>query len=59
MKDDILLVKELHREFIYLLIRFINVMPALSLWAYGCRGDKRVAWLTCVFSSGGTDRICA
>ena len=33
MKDDILLVKKLHGEFIYLLIRFINAMPAVSLWA--------------------------
>ena len=33
MRDDILLVKKLHGELIYLLIRFINAIPAVGLWA--------------------------
>lgn len=43
MKDDILLVKDPHREFIFLLIRFRDMMPAISLQASGCRGDKRIS----------------
>lgn len=37
MKDDILLVKKLHGEFIYLLIRFIS---AMLLLAFGHKNDE-------------------
>ena len=30
MKDGTLLVKDLHREFIFSLIRFVNVVPAVT-----------------------------
>lgn len=40
MKDDILLVEDLPREFVFLPIRFRSMTPAISLQASGCRGDK-------------------
>lgn len=43
MKDDIVLVQDLHRELTDLLIRFIDVYATVSLWAYGYEVTKPVS----------------